>query len=129
MSIPEDRAPVPEEWLLAALLDMVLQHCGTKEAGKLDSYALSANTVAMQLVAEAGLIEIESEFGGRVFAHVLPAAHELGTRIERENRKERIREARQRLGTIPDFTPEQLARAYNITLAELVPDTETLTTC
>lgn len=123
MSITEDRAPGPEEWLLSALMDMVLQHCGTNDKDKLDSWALSANAEAMRLLAEAGLIEIESEFSRRVFAHVLPAAQELETRIEAARRKERIREARQRLGSVPNLTPEQLAHLYNITLAELCPDT------
>jgi hypothetical protein len=101
---------------------MVRQHCGTANADQLDSYAVSANAAAMQLLAEAGLIKIQSEFLRRLFADVLPAGHELEACIECAKRKDCIRETRHRLGAIPDLTPEQLARLYGITLAELIPE-------
>lgn len=118
----DERPLTPEDWVFSALLDMVWQHCGSALDDKLDSYAISANATAMRLLADAGLIQIESEFSRRVFANVLPAAHELAARIEAANRKERIREARERLGTIPDLTPEKMAKLYDITLAELIPE-------
>jgi len=69
----ERRVRTPEEYLMAALLRMVLQHCrGTGDA--LDSGALTANAEAMTFLAEAGLIRIEEEFGRRLQATVLPEA-------------------------------------------------------
>ena len=63
----------PEDWLLAALLRMVLEHC-TNDKGALDSWALPANSEAMQLLAEAGFIRIDTDIGGRLRATVLPDA-------------------------------------------------------
>ena len=37
-------------------------------------------------------------------------------------RRKRVREARQCLGTVPDMTPERLARFYDITEMELTAD-------
>ncbi len=45
-------------------------------------------------------------------------------RIAAANRKERIRETRGRLGTIPELTPEKIATLYGITLAGLVEEVE-----
>jgi hypothetical protein len=66
-----DIIKTPEDWLLGALLRMVLEHCAGPE-GTLDSWAINANAEAMRLLAEAGLIRIDSEADGRVRATVLP---------------------------------------------------------
>ena len=71
------RVVAPEDWLFAALLAMVIEHCGTMAEEKLDSYQLKANEDAMRLLAQAGYIEIETEENERIKAKVLPAAHEL----------------------------------------------------
>jgi hypothetical protein len=81
----------------------------------------------MHIVAEAGFIKIESELGRHVVAHVTPAAYALKKRMEPEYRKDRIHEARQRLGKVPDVTPRELAELYDITFNELV--TETVPPC
>jgi hypothetical protein len=52
---PQRATKTPEDRLLAALLRMVLEHC-TNDKGALDSWAFSANSEAMQLLAEAGFI-------------------------------------------------------------------------
>ena len=45
---------------------------------------------------------------------------ELEERMDLFERDKRIKEARERLGTNPDLTPEKLARLYQITVAELM---------
>jgi hypothetical protein len=67
------RVKTPEDWLFAALLRMVLEHCVT-DKGTLDSWGLRANTEPMRLVAEAGFIRIDQDTGERVRATVLPEA-------------------------------------------------------
>ena len=71
----------PEDWLLAALLRMVLQHYGGPD-GTLDSWAIRANAEAMRLVAEAGFIRIDAEAGRRVHATELPEAEAFLARME-----------------------------------------------
>ena len=66
----------PEDWLLSALLDMVIAHCERSE-NKLDSFGWRANETAMRLLAEAGLIEITSDSERRIEAKPLPAASAL----------------------------------------------------
>ena len=76
----------PEDWLLSALLDMVIAHCQTTE-NKLDSFiGWPANATAMRLLAEAGLIKITDDQDGRLLAEVLPAAGELTARVEAAQR-------------------------------------------
>ena len=67
------RIRTPEEWLTAALLRMVLDHCARPE-GTLDSFGWRSNAEAMRLVAEAGFIQIDAEDGDRIRATVLPEA-------------------------------------------------------
>lgn len=110
----------PEDWLTAALLDMVAQHCSTTTEGEFDSYAISANAAAMRLLAEAGFIEIESEFSRRVFGHITPKADALIERIEAAKKVERLQQARQMLGKSPDVTPAMLTRFFDITMDELM---------
>ncbi|MGP0060452.1 MAG: hypothetical protein ACLPID_14300 [Beijerinckiaceae bacterium] len=86
----------PEDYLFAALLNMVLEHCSVP-GGKIDSFiGYPAHVTAMRLLAEAGFIEIESEdeSAERVVAHVLPAAQELAARVEAVHLKERIRRSK-----------------------------------
>jgi len=67
-----------EDRLYAALLRMVAQHCWlstrfrSQEGATLDSYAISANAEAMGLLADAGYLAIQSEFGGRIIATISP---------------------------------------------------------
>jgi hypothetical protein len=63
----------PEDWLFAALLRMVLEHCAN-DKGALDSWGLRANSEAMRLLAEPGFIRIDTDIGGRLRASVLPDA-------------------------------------------------------
>jgi chromosome segregation ATPase len=53
--------------LIEALKDMVAQHCNWD--GKLDSGALSANSDAIGLLADLGIVEIEKDFGRMTVAH------------------------------------------------------------
>jgi hypothetical protein len=62
-----------EKRLFTALLRMVLDHC-TNSKGTLDSWAWHSNTVAMQLLAEAGLIRINDDTGDRLRGTLLPEA-------------------------------------------------------
>jgi hypothetical protein len=79
----------PEDWLLSALLDMVIAHCQTEN--KLDSFlGWPSHRNAMRLLAEAGLIEIKSDLEERILAEVLPAAAALTARIEAARRGEAI---------------------------------------
>jgi len=54
--------------VLAALMDMVIQHCTCDHTANLDSMASSANADAMRLLARHGKIEIVSDKGRRVIA-------------------------------------------------------------
>jgi hypothetical protein len=71
--IYERRIVTGEDELTAALLRMVLQHCGST-GNTLDSGAITANAEAMKILADDGLIRINEEFGRRVHATVLPEA-------------------------------------------------------
>jgi hypothetical protein len=62
-----------EDWLFAALLRMVLEHCARPE-GTLDSYTRWANAEAMRLLAEAEFIRIDADTGDRILATALPKA-------------------------------------------------------
>jgi hypothetical protein len=66
-----------EDYFFAPLLRMVLEHCGTMTAGELSSFAIEANSDAMQALAKAGFIEILDQTDGRIRATVLPAAETL----------------------------------------------------
>jgi hypothetical protein len=78
----------PEDWLLSALLNMVIGHCQTPE-NKLDSFdGWPAHRNAMRLLAEAGLIEIKSDLEERILAEAAPAANALTARIEAARRRE-----------------------------------------
>ena len=63
-------------------------------------------------------MELDSE--GRIGATVTAKGNQLEARMEIHERRKRVTEARQRLGTSPDMTREKLARLYNITIAELM---------
>jgi hypothetical protein len=66
------RVRTPEEWLTAALLRMVLEHCARPE-GALDSFGRAANAEAMRLLAEDGFIRIDDDAGDdRIRATMLP---------------------------------------------------------
>lgn len=64
------RLRTAEEWLMTALLRMVLAHCARPD-GTLDSFAWAANAEAMRLLAARGLIRIDDDAGDRVRATVL----------------------------------------------------------
>jgi uncharacterized protein YodC (DUF2158 family) len=70
-----------DDRLRAALLRMVLEHC-SEEKGILESVALHANTDAIRLLAEAGLVRIDDEANGGVRATVLPEADAFLVRME-----------------------------------------------
>ena len=72
-SLDDDKARVKtsEDWLLAILFRLVLDHCARPE-GTLDSYERQANAEAMRLLADAGFIRVDEDVGGRVRATVLP---------------------------------------------------------
>lgn len=69
--------------LYAALLQVVAQHCATspvftgRDADMLDSFGIKANAEAMALLAEAGLVEIEEEAGGRIIGRVSEAGRKI----------------------------------------------------
>lgn len=65
------RVRTPEEWLTAALLRMVLDHCARPD-GTLDSFGWRSNAEAMRLLA--GLIQIDAEDGDCIRAQVQPEA-------------------------------------------------------
>jgi hypothetical protein len=66
----------PEDWLLEALLRMVLDHCARPD-GTLDSYMRPANAEAMRLLAEAGFISVDSEIDDRIRATPLQQAKDF----------------------------------------------------
>jgi hypothetical protein len=70
------RVRTPEDWLLEALLRMVLDHCARPD-GTLDSYLRPANAEAMRLLAEAGFISVDSEADDRIRATPLPVAKDF----------------------------------------------------
>jgi hypothetical protein len=61
----------PEDRYLAALFDMVLEHC-TDDKGRLNSWGRAPYTHALRLLAEAELIRIDEESGDRILATSLP---------------------------------------------------------
>lgn len=63
----------PEDWLFAALLRMVLDHCAN-ECGTYDSWLRRPNADAMRLLREAGFLHIDSDIGDHVLATALPKA-------------------------------------------------------
>jgi hypothetical protein len=76
--------PLPlfgEDYTVALLLRMVLEHCSAIDAGELDSFGIEANADAMRDLARAGFIEIVEHTGERIRAKVLPEAEELVTRL------------------------------------------------
>jgi hypothetical protein len=115
-----DHEPDAEEELYAVIFDLVRQACGTKDRDKLDSWATGAYERAIETLASAGFVEIDGE--GRIGATVLPAGRNFEAWMEFHERRKRVREARQRLGTAPDLTPERLARFHDITVMELMAD-------
>ncbi len=109
------------EELSAVILHMLRQDCArNNDRDKLDSWAISAYEGAILTLAEDGYVELDSE--GRIGATVTAKGNQLEARMEIHERRERITQARQRLGAIPDMTHEKLARLYNITIAELIGD-------
>lgn len=74
----------PEDWLFAALLSMVLEHCAN-ERGTYDSWLRQPNADAMRLLAEAGFLRIDSDMGDRVLATALPKADAFLKWIEQNN--------------------------------------------
>jgi hypothetical protein len=78
-----DRQPpfFGEDYFFALLLRMVLEHCSTLEANEVDSYARESNADAMQVLEQAGYLEIIHRADGRIRATVLPEAHALVARL------------------------------------------------
>ena len=70
------RVRTAEDWLMAALLRMVLDHCARPD-GTLDSYMRPANAEAMRLLADAGFIRVDSEADDRIRATPLPDAKDF----------------------------------------------------
>jgi hypothetical protein len=56
--------------LRETLLEMVCQACYTHGSSDLDSMALTSYAGAMRLLAERGMLVIDSEHGRRVIAHI-----------------------------------------------------------
>ena len=72
-----------EGWLFAALLDMVIEHCGTGEEHSVKSFGWGDNARAMQLLAEAGYIDITGSCSGDdIEAVVSPSGYELLRKAE-----------------------------------------------
>jgi hypothetical protein len=74
----------PEDWLFAALLSMVLEHCAN-EGGTYDSWLRQPNADAMRLLGEAGFLHIDSDIGNRVLATALPKVGAFLNWIEENN--------------------------------------------
>lgn len=70
-----------EDYFFALLLRMVQEHCGTMNAGEVDSYGIEANADAMKTLAEAGFIEVAERVDGRMRATVLPKGEALLARF------------------------------------------------
>lgn len=112
------------EELAAVILAMLRQDCSqNRDRDKLDSWAISAYEGATLTLAEDGYLELDPG-GGRIGATVTAKGNELESRKDIHERRKRIVEARQRLGTIPGMTPAKLARLYNITIAELTGEAD-----
>lgn len=114
------REPTKEEELYAVILALAQQGCGTVGRNKLDSWAISAYELALEALEAAGFVEIEP--GGRITATLLPKAQEFEAWIELHNRRKRVIEAARQLVTRPESTPEQVARLYDITVAEIMDE-------
>ena len=61
----------PEDRYLAALFDMVLEHC-TDDKGRLNSWGRAPYTHALRLLEEAELIRIDEQSGDHILATPLP---------------------------------------------------------
>ena len=110
------------EQLSAVILALLRQDCaGTSDRDKLDSWAISAYEHAIFTLGEDGYVELNTE--GRIGATVTAKGNELEARMDVHERHERIKEAKQRLGTIPGMTAEKLARLYSVTVDELMAET------
>jgi hypothetical protein len=66
---------------LKVLVDLVYQHCGEdrKDTGEIliHSMAISADAAAMRLLAQYGLMEIDSEIGRSIHARWTTKGHEF----------------------------------------------------
>lgn len=96
-----------KEGLYAVILHMLRQDCGQTAIGRdtLDSWAISAYEQAILTPADVGYLEPESA-PGRIGATVTAKGNELDERRDLFERDKRIIEARERLGTISDMTPD-----------------------
>ena len=115
---PENE-PSGEDELWAMIFALVEQSCGVKD-DKLDSWAISAYERAIEMLAQAGFVEIDAD--GRIGATILPKARKFEAWMETHDRRKRVEQARHELATVPGLTPETTARRYNITVAELTAD-------
>ena len=68
-----------EGWSFAALLDMVVEHCGAGQEGVVRSFGWRANARAMRVLAEAGYIRITSQHDDDIEALVDPSGRTLMT--------------------------------------------------
>jgi hypothetical protein len=112
-----DHEPDAEEELYAVIFALVRQGCATQDPDKLDSWAISAYERAIETLAEAGLVAIDTE--GRIGATVLPAGRNFEAWMDHHERCKRIREAKRRVDDDPDMTVARAARLYDITVEEL----------
>ena len=78
-----------EGWLFAALLDMLVEHCGAGQEGIVRSFGWRANARAMRVLAEAGYIRITSQHDDDIEALVDPSGHELMAAAERLDERRR----------------------------------------
>ncbi len=115
---PENQ-PTGEDELWAIVFALVEQSCRGID-DKLDSWAISAYERAIEMLAQAGFVEIET--CGRIGATILPKARKLEAWIEIHDRRRRVAAARHELATVQGLSPEGLSRLHNITLAELTSE-------
>ena len=73
----QDTQLFSEGWLFAALLEMLVDHCGTGQEWHVKSFGRSANLRAIQLLAEAGYVDIAASHGDDIEARVSPSGREL----------------------------------------------------
>ena len=66
-----------EGWLFAALLGMVIEHCGVGRDGLVSSFGRRSDARAMRRLAEAGYIRIVGERGDDIEARVTSPGRDL----------------------------------------------------
>jgi len=112
-----EHEPTGEDELYAIIFDLVEQDCLT-DNDDLDSWAISTYERAIIALDEAGFVEIDRT-RDRIYAKILPKAHNFLKWMEFHHRRDRIRQARYHLADKPGATVKELASRYKITEAEI----------